>query len=260
MLARMMRMSENVAGVTLVAFGNGAPDIFSSLSYLNSDTRRLYADIFASGLFVVLVVAGAVFCTFPFAAQPYLLLRDALFLLLDVCVIDYLIKKDNAISVIDSAITLCLYFCYLFVVLFDQYLVRRATRILQVRHTTQRQTMLEDLIRLNDLRNQGALRREHNLSFLDNERHSEVVPSSQSLKKLLFRQFIRSLNPFNQAEWEDANCLMKGFITLRMPIVLILTILIPITDHGEEYHGWSRLLNCVQCLLLPIFICYATCK
>lgn len=101
-LARMMRMSENVAGVTLVAFGNGAPDIFSSLSYLQNNTRRLYADILASALFVVLIVAGIIFYSFPFFAQPYLLLRDALFLLLDVCVIDYIIKKDSAISVGDS--------------------------------------------------------------------------------------------------------------------------------------------------------------
>lgn len=101
-LARMLRMSENVAGVTLVAFGNGAPDIFSSLAYLESNTHRLYADIFASALFVVLIVAGVIFYGFPFAAQPYLLLRDVLFLLLDICVIDFIIKKDNALSLIDS--------------------------------------------------------------------------------------------------------------------------------------------------------------
>ncbi|XP_053960821.1 mitochondrial sodium/calcium exchanger protein-like [Anastrepha ludens] len=255
-MARMLKMSENVAGVTLVAFGNGAPDIFSSLSYLSTDTRRLYADIFASALFVVLIVAGIVFFTVPFAAQPYLLLRDALFLLLDVCVIDYVIKKDSAISVIDSAITLFIYFCYLFVVLFDQYLVRRATKILQARHNTRRQLSIIELIRLNDLRTQGSIGRRQIL-FVDRRMQSSL--NSLNLQnKSLFGQFFYSINPYNKSEWEMANWLMKAVILLRMPILFVLTILIPINDHEEDNHGWSRLLNCAQFILLPTFICYAT--
>ncbi|XP_054081979.1 mitochondrial sodium/calcium exchanger protein-like isoform X2 [Zeugodacus cucurbitae] len=252
-------MSENVAGVTLVAFGNGAPDIFSSLAYLDSNTRRLYADIFASALFVVLIVAGIIFYGYPFAAQPYLLLRDALFLLLDICVVDYIIKKDNAISVLDSVITLCIYFCYLFVVIFDQYLVRRATKILRIRRQTFKRLSNIDLIRLNDLRAQGAIRQQKKLSFLD-RRDPSIIYSDSVMSNLptLWQQFYLSLKPYDDSEWESANLLMKVFIILRMPILLVLKIFIPITDQGEEGRGWSRLLNCTQMVLLPSFICYIT--
>ncbi|XP_036233100.1 mitochondrial sodium/calcium exchanger protein [Bactrocera oleae] len=258
-LARMLRMSENVAGVTLVAFGNGAPDIFSSLAYLESNTHRLYADIFASALFVVLIVAGVIFYGFPFAAQPYLLLRDVLFLLLDICVIDFIIKKDNALSLIDSVITLCIYFCYLFVVIFDQYLVRRATKILQFRRNTLKRLSNMELIRLNDLRTQGAIRQQKKLSFLDHREPSIMYTDSVvSTLPTLWQQFYLSLKPYDEIEWERSKMPMKGFIILRLPILAILKIFIPITDQGEEGHGWSRLLNCAQMVLLPSFICYAT--
>ncbi|XP_020713997.1 mitochondrial sodium/calcium exchanger protein-like isoform X1 [Ceratitis capitata] len=257
-LARMMRMSENVAGVTLVAFGNGAPDIFSSLSYLQNNTRRLYADILASALFVVLIVAGIIFYSFPFFAQPYLLLRDALFLLLDVCVIDYIIKKDSAISVGDSVGTLCIYLCYLFVVIFDQFLVRRATRILQLRRNTLKRLSNLDVIRLNDLRAQGVMRGRR-LPYMDRRELSVLYSGSiDRIKYTLWQQLLRTLRPYDETEWKSANFLMKGFLILRAPILIMLKMLIPITDQEEEDSGWSRLLNCVQVVLLPSFISYVT--
>ncbi|XP_067619867.1 mitochondrial sodium/calcium exchanger protein-like [Eurosta solidaginis] len=240
-LARMLGMSENVAGVTLVAFGNGASDIFSSLAYLNSYSRRLYADIFASSLFVVLIVSGIIFCTVPFAAQPYLLLRDALFLLLDICVVDYMIKEDNAVSAIESAITICIYFSYLFVVIFDQYLIKRAHK---------------NLIRLNDLSAQGALKRRAKLTLIN--RQSSYNIRINFRRPTLMRQFISSLNPYNQSEWESADWPMKIFYVLRMPILSVLLLLMPIIDIDESSHGWSRLLNCLQFIILPTIITYAT--
>lgn len=32
MISKSLRMSQNVAGVTLIAFGNGSPDVFAAIA------------------------------------------------------------------------------------------------------------------------------------------------------------------------------------------------------------------------------------
>lgn len=44
-LSKILRMSENLAGVTLLAFGNGSPDILTSLSNLDGDTELMYCEL-----------------------------------------------------------------------------------------------------------------------------------------------------------------------------------------------------------------------
>ncbi|CAN8015234.1 unnamed protein product, partial [Ixodes persulcatus] len=67
-------------GVTLLAFGNGSPDIFSSLAGIRQGSYELViGGLIGGGIFVTTVVAGSVFLTEPFklAARPFL--RDCLF-------------------------------------------------------------------------------------------------------------------------------------------------------------------------------------
>ena len=40
----MLRLSQNIAGVTLLALGNGAPDVFSALAGIGQVTGILYKD------------------------------------------------------------------------------------------------------------------------------------------------------------------------------------------------------------------------
>jgi solute carrier family 24 (sodium/potassium/calcium exchanger), member 6 len=41
-----------------------------------------------------------------------------------------------------------------------------------------------------------------------------------------------------------------------MPIVFFLLLIIPIVDYGETLHGWSKLLNCLNIILLPQWILF----
>ena len=41
MLMQMSRLSQNIAGVTIMALGNGAPDIFSALAGIGQDRPEL---------------------------------------------------------------------------------------------------------------------------------------------------------------------------------------------------------------------------
>lgn len=99
------------------------------------------------------------------------------------------------------------------------------------------------------------------LPYMDRRELSVLYSGSiDRIKYTLWQQLLRTLRPYDETEWKSANFLMKGFLILRAPILIMLKMLIPITDQEEEDSGWSRLLNCVQVVLLPSFISYVTCE
>jgi solute carrier family 24 (sodium/potassium/calcium exchanger), member 6 len=79
--------SESLAGVTFLAFGNGAPDVLSALSASGGDADGIYLAIGAllgAGLFVVTVVGSVVILSAPkpIHVLPKVFLRDAGFYML----------------------------------------------------------------------------------------------------------------------------------------------------------------------------------
>ncbi|CAF4335344.1 unnamed protein product, partial [Adineta steineri] len=60
-IARVLKLSENIAGVTFLAFGNGAPDIFSAIAAVSSakggDVGLAFGALFGAGVFVTTVVS-----------------------------------------------------------------------------------------------------------------------------------------------------------------------------------------------------------
>ena len=66
--------------MTILAFGNGAPDIFSSLAGADNDRPELvFGELFGAGLFVTTVVAGAICWLKPFKLMKRPFLRDVSF-------------------------------------------------------------------------------------------------------------------------------------------------------------------------------------
>ena len=60
-MCRTLNMAPNVAGVTLLAFGNGSPDVFAGLaSVLESDGVMAFTGIVSAGTFVTSLVVGCV--------------------------------------------------------------------------------------------------------------------------------------------------------------------------------------------------------
>jgi Sodium/calcium exchanger protein len=89
-IARVLGLSENLAGVTVLAFGNGSPDIFTSLAGApRGRSELIFGELFGSGLFVTTVIAGAIitirpfqvlkrFLTFKFFSNKVFVLGDGL--------------------------------------------------------------------------------------------------------------------------------------------------------------------------------------
>lgn len=79
-ISKNLRLSQNVAGVTLLAFGNGSPDIFSALAGIRQGkTDLVIGGLVGAGIFVTTVVAGSVFLTGSFKMMKRPFLRDVAF-------------------------------------------------------------------------------------------------------------------------------------------------------------------------------------
>ena len=85
-IAVKLNISESVAGVTFLAFGNGAPDVISALSASGGDDGIYLAisALLGAGLFVACIVAAVVILSAPKPIQvlPKVFLRDTGFYML----------------------------------------------------------------------------------------------------------------------------------------------------------------------------------
>lgn len=70
-IVRILGISENLAGVTIFAFGNGSSDLFSTLAAMNSDNGSLaISELFGAAAFITTVVLGLVMIVQPFSVDP----------------------------------------------------------------------------------------------------------------------------------------------------------------------------------------------
>lgn len=72
----------------------------------------------------------------------------------------------------------------------------------------------------------------------------------------IFQQFLRDLNPIKEQQWKEASILLKAYLIFRSPGKFILTIIFPTVDLTEQRHSWSKLLRCINLIVMPI-ICLA---
>ena len=89
-----MRLSENIAGVTILAFGNGSPDIFTSIVTSEDEQLIMFTELIGAGVFVTAIIAGSVVVVKPFKLKPQYIIRDASFYILAVCWICYVVQDD----------------------------------------------------------------------------------------------------------------------------------------------------------------------
>lgn len=83
-----LRLNQNLAGVTLLALGNGAPDIFGAYAAITQakqgDAGLAIGAIFGAGIFVTTVVVGCVVFSFSFTLTRRPFLRDIIFYIIAV--------------------------------------------------------------------------------------------------------------------------------------------------------------------------------
>lgn len=83
-----------------------------------------------------------------------------------------------------------------------------------------------------------------------NMRYANFIGNFQN--EQIFKQFISDLNPIKAEQWKKASFLMKAYLIFRSPGLFAVTIIFPTVDLTEQRHSWSKLLRCINIIVMPI--------
>ncbi len=124
-ISRSLKLSDNIAGVTFLAFGNGAPDIFSSIIGIgNADPSMVIGQLYGGGIFVTTIVVGSILMRERFTIMHRPLLRDITFYLLTTSLV-WATFLSERISLVNSCLFILIYLVYVVVVVASGVIYRR---------------------------------------------------------------------------------------------------------------------------------------
>ena len=124
-IARLLGLDENVAGVTLLAFGNGSPDMFATFSAMRAGSGGLaIGELLGAAAFIVSVVVGAMCVIKPFRVARGPFLRDVGFFTVAVALL-LVVLWDNKLEAWEAAGMIVLYAVYVCTVVVGSWWRRR---------------------------------------------------------------------------------------------------------------------------------------
>lgn len=128
-IAGILGMSESVAGVTFLAFGNGSPDVFSTFAAMSTDSGSLaVGELFGAAGFITAVVAGSMALIRPFHVARKSFVRDVGFFIV-AAAFSMLFLWDGRLHFWECAAMVLYYIIYVaFVVGWHWWLGRRKRR------------------------------------------------------------------------------------------------------------------------------------
>nr|CAG8600818.1 9331_t:CDS:10 [Entrophospora candida] len=117
-IASKLSLSESMAGVTFLAFGNGSPDVFSTFSAVTHGYGSLaIGELLGAASFITFVVAGTMAVITPFHVTRLPFLRDLIFFTGAIS-FTFMIIYDGEIHLWEGIVLVSFYFTYVGAVLF----------------------------------------------------------------------------------------------------------------------------------------------
>ncbi|KGL77253.1 hypothetical protein N309_13448, partial [Tinamus guttatus] len=222
-------------GVTFLAFGNGAPDVFSAVvAFSDPRTAGLaIGAVFGAGVFVTTVVAGGIALVKPFTAASRPFLRDVIFYMVAVF-LTFMVLYLGRIRLGEALGYLGLYIFYVFTVVLCTWIHRRQ-------------------------RGDGlAPARPWEPELLTDTEEQEPMGSGSSDygRKHLgdTREEDRDYRKWRRKPWY-----WRLFKVLKVPVELLLLLTVPVVDPDKEDLNWKRPLNCLHVITGPL-LCILTLK
>ncbi|XP_063995637.1 mitochondrial sodium/calcium exchanger protein-like [Diachasmimorpha longicaudata] len=275
-IANVLHLSENIAGVTILAFGNGAPDIFTSLVAGDKEMVIIFTELIGAGIFVTAVIAGSVAIVAPFTISPKPFIRDCLFYIFAVCWISF-ITKDETVHLWEGLSFIFIYILFIATVVGMQYYdnreEKRKARIPGLRdpemlktflayqetdteiHLPMRSTAFSVKAKLDVAIAAEITRARARGESIGIDNRTSSTDSSQSRGSMgVLDEFFYDLNPVNLHDWHKSSIPVRALLALRAPAMFLLQLLVPVVNETAINHGWSKLLNCVQLCLAPIAV------
>ncbi|XP_076752488.1 mitochondrial sodium/calcium exchanger protein [Xylocopa sonorina] len=277
-MANVLRLSDSIAGVTILAFGNGAPDIFTSLVSGTEEGIIMFTELIGAGVFVTAIIAGSVAVVQPFRVQLLPLMRDACFYILSICWISYVVRDEKVYLWEALSFVLC-YLLFIAVVVIMQIYENREQRLKSRIPSASDPDILRTYLANKDMaiipkiplrtrpfglrtkldvaiavELQREQTRKGSLAGAVREEDEEIEDSDRP--KGLFKEFLYDINPIGEEDWTNANSIFKFLLTVRSPVMLLLQLFIPLVNTTAAKRGWSKLLNCFQLCVTPTLMLF----
>ncbi|KAL1595671.1 hypothetical protein SLS60_009360 [Paraconiothyrium brasiliense] len=131
-IANLLGMSESMAGVTFLAFGNGSPDVFSTFAAFNTNSASLaIGELIGAAGFITAVVAGSMALVRPFKVARRSFVRDVGFFIV-AATFSMAFIWDGKLMLWESCTMVGFYIFYVcFVMVWHWWLGRRKARRLR---------------------------------------------------------------------------------------------------------------------------------
>ncbi|XP_056149728.1 mitochondrial sodium/calcium exchanger protein isoform X2 [Lampris incognitus] len=250
-ISTTLRLTHNVAGVTFLAFGNGAPDIFSAMAAfsLPHTAGLAVGALFGAGLFVTTVVAGSVSLVKPFTVASRPFLRDIIFYMAAVFWTFFILYRGT-ISLGEILGYLSFYVVYVLTVIISACIYNREklsanAAVQNVTHVPEFQSSDSD-DEVSCMSN-GSIQQEYEAEY------RPLLPHTESTSHIL----LSSLNPVDNRKWRRKSCSWKIIKVLKTPLEILLLLCIPIVDPDKDDRNWRRPLNCLHLVTAPL-VCVFT--
>lgn len=228
-------------GVTFLAFGNGAPDIFSALvAFSDPRTAGLaFGALFGAGVLVTTVVAGGIAILRPFTAASRPFLRDIIFYMVAVF-LTFTALYLGRVTLPWALGYLGLYVFYVITVVLCTWIYRWQRRRSLVYSMPGTPEMLSDS-------------EEEPVS-------SNSYDYSEEYRPLLFYQettaqiLAHALNPLDYRKWRSKSVSWRALKVFKLPVEFLLLLTVPVVDPDKEDGNWKRPLNCLHLVTSPLVL------
>lgn len=124
-IASILGMSESMAGVTFLAFGNGSPDVFSTFAAMKTHSGSLaVGELIGAAGFITSVVAGSMALVRPFKVAKKSFLRDVGFFII-AAAFSMIFLADGHLDLWECAVMVGFYVFYVMIVVIWHWVLKR---------------------------------------------------------------------------------------------------------------------------------------
>lgn len=242
-ISTTLKLSHNVAGVTFLAFGNGAPDIFSALvAFSDPRTAGLaFGALFGAGVLVTTVVAGGIAILRPFTAASRPFLRDIIFYMAAVLLI-FTALYCGRVTLAWALGYLGFYAFYVVTVVLCTWIYQRQRRRSLVCSMPATPEILSD---------SEEERMSSNTNSYDyGEEYRPLLLYPETTAQIL----VQALNPLDYRKWRTKPMYWRVLKVFKLPVEFLLLLTVPVMDPDKEDRNWKRPLNCLHLVISPLFL------
>lgn len=242
-ISTSLKLSHNVAGVTFLAFGNGAPDIFSALvAFSDPRTAGLaIGALFGAGVLVTTVVAGGITILRPFMAASRPFLRDITFYMVAVF-LTFTALYLGRITLVWALGYLGLYVFYVVTVIICTWVYQRQRSRSLVHSISETPELLTD--------SEEDQMSSNTNSYDYGEEYRPLLLGQETTGKIL----LQALNPLDYRKWRTQSISCKLLKVAKLPVEFLLLLTVPVVDPDKDDRNWKRPLNCLQLVISPLVL------